>query len=131
MRVVAVKVANDADQSRWLAIIEVYLENSIRYLARTLCARSTCEVDLMRALGQHPHIVGLLGYTNACYDGLSIVLEYCERGNLLSYLRKEVRLEVQSATAVSNRTTQLHNILAEGTSIHCNESADYIVFSSC
>lgn len=58
------------------------------------------EVELMRALGRHQHIVQLIGYTQAADGDVTIILEYCEKGNLLSYLRKEVRQQMENASKV-------------------------------
>ncbi|KAH7668089.1 Fibroblast growth factor receptor, partial [Aphelenchoides avenae] len=56
------------------------------------------EVELMRALGHHQHIVQLIGYTLVTDGDVTIVLEYCEKGNLLGYLRKEVRQQMADAS---------------------------------
>lgn len=58
------------------------------------------EVEVMRALGQHRHIVQLIGYTQVNDGDVTIVLEYCEKGNLLNYLRKEVRQNMELASKV-------------------------------
>lgn len=41
----------------------------------------------MRSLGFHEHIVGLYGYVKAT-NGLRLVLELCENGDLLHYLQQ-------------------------------------------
>lgn len=45
------------------------------------------EIELMRSLGFHPHIVGFYGYAKAT-AGFHLVLELCENGDLLHYLKQ-------------------------------------------
>lgn len=45
----------------------------------------------MRALGVHPHILGLIGYADVS-SGPVLIMEYCAGGDLLRYLRSEAKL---------------------------------------
>lgn len=45
------------------------------------------EIDFMKKLGYHPHILGMIGCITATSMPL-IVLDCCENGDLLSWIRK-------------------------------------------
>lgn len=47
------------------------------------------EIDVMKSVGKHPNIVGLVGHTRPTTSGQQamIVIEYCSKGNLLNFLR--------------------------------------------
>lgn len=47
------------------------------------------EIDVMRAVGKHPNIVGLVGHsqTGGRSQQMMILMEYCAKGNLLNFLR--------------------------------------------
>ncbi|XP_065844670.1 uncharacterized protein [Oscarella lobularis] len=45
------------------------------------------EIKLMKRIGQHPHIVGLLGCITTSKP-FCLIVEYCMNGDLLNYLRK-------------------------------------------
>lgn len=47
------------------------------------------EVELMRALGFHKHILQLIGYTKTA-SGPALIMEYCAEGDLLRFLREKV-----------------------------------------
>ncbi|CAB3400725.1 unnamed protein product [Caenorhabditis bovis] len=44
------------------------------------------EIEFMKRLGHHPHVISMLGCVSNTYDPM-IVVEYCERGDLLKFLR--------------------------------------------
>ena len=62
------------------------------------------EIKLMKRIGQHPHIVSLVGCitTNTPF---CLIVEYCLRGDLLNYLRKE-RPKVRTAEDLVLTKTQ-------------------------
>ncbi|ULT84184.1 hypothetical protein L3Y34_013075 [Caenorhabditis briggsae] len=45
------------------------------------------EIDFMKRLGHHPHVISMLGCVSNPYEPL-IVVEYCSRGDLLKFLRR-------------------------------------------
>uniref|UniRef100_A0AC34QMY7 Protein kinase domain-containing protein n=1 Tax=Panagrolaimus sp. JU765 TaxID=591449 RepID=A0AC34QMY7_9BILA len=45
------------------------------------------EIDFMKTLGYHPHVLNMIGCVSSIYDPLLIV-EYCANGDLLTMLRK-------------------------------------------
>ncbi|XP_065844501.1 uncharacterized protein [Oscarella lobularis] len=63
------------------------------------------EIRLMKRIGQHPHIVSLLGCITTS-EPLCLIVEYCMHGDLLNYLRKKrsqrVSQKQQSNTSCSN-----------------------------
>ncbi|XP_050352410.1 tyrosine-protein kinase receptor torso-like isoform X2 [Nymphalis io] len=64
------------------------------------------EMELMKSVGAHPHVVSLLG----CCSGRRplIVAEYCSRGDLLSYLRCSWEM------MISRRNLKYYNNSKEG-----------------
>ena len=56
------------------------------------------EIRLMKRIGQHPHIVSLLGCITTS-EPLCLIVEYCMHGDLLNYLRKK-RSQVCISTPV-------------------------------
>ena len=56
------------------------------------------EIKLMKRIGQHPHIVSLVGCITT-NTPLCLIVEYCLHGDLLNYIRKE-RPNVRTAKAV-------------------------------
>lgn len=44
------------------------------------------EISMMKSAGQHPNIVSLIGYCNL-YDKPLLIVEYCSKGDLQTYLR--------------------------------------------
>ncbi|KAH7697208.1 tyrosine-protein kinase receptor torso, partial [Aphelenchoides avenae] len=47
------------------------------------------ELELMKKVGRHCHVVNLVGYVYS--TELLIVIEYCAKGDLLTYLRAHLR----------------------------------------
>ncbi|EFP03664.1 hypothetical protein CRE_19245 [Caenorhabditis remanei] len=45
------------------------------------------EIDFMKRLGHHPHVISMLGCVSNPYEPL-IIVEYCSRGDLLKFLRR-------------------------------------------
>uniref|UniRef100_A0A8R1DGG8 Protein kinase domain-containing protein n=1 Tax=Caenorhabditis japonica TaxID=281687 RepID=A0A8R1DGG8_CAEJA len=45
------------------------------------------EIDFMKRLGHHPHVISMLGCVSNPIEPL-IVVEYCQRGDLLKFLRR-------------------------------------------
>lgn len=47
------------------------------------------EIEIMKQVGPHPNIVSMKGYiTQNVQNGPILVVEYCPKGSLLSYLRE-------------------------------------------
>ncbi|XP_031631230.1 tyrosine-protein kinase receptor torso-like [Contarinia nasturtii] len=46
------------------------------------------EIALMKSVGQHENILGILGHSTKTYDKMMLLTEYCCEGNLLNYLKK-------------------------------------------
>ncbi|XP_045483069.1 tyrosine-protein kinase receptor torso-like [Harmonia axyridis] len=47
------------------------------------------EIDIMKQVGPHPNIVSIIGYiTRKVHNGPILVVEFCPKGSLLSYLRE-------------------------------------------
>jgi len=44
------------------------------------------EISMMKSAGQHPNIVSLIGYCTL-YNKPLLVVEYCSKGDLQTYLR--------------------------------------------
>ncbi|KAH7705476.1 TK/KIN6 protein kinase [Aphelenchoides avenae] len=49
------------------------------------------EIDFMKSLGTHPHVLSMLGHTTLNGDRLALVLEYCAGGDLLNWLLSHVQ----------------------------------------
>ncbi|XP_037903984.1 tyrosine-protein kinase receptor torso [Hermetia illucens] len=47
------------------------------------------EIDVMKFVGDHPNIVGIIGHCTKNIKEMLLLTEYCSRGNLLDYLRSE------------------------------------------
>lgn len=45
------------------------------------------EIDVMKFVGDHPNIVGIIGHCTKNIKEMLLLTEYCSRGNLLDYLR--------------------------------------------
>lgn len=45
------------------------------------------EITLMKSVGQHENIVGIVGHSTKLYNKMMLLTEYCSEGNLLDYLR--------------------------------------------
>lgn len=51
------------------------------------------EVTLMKSVGNHAHVLSLIGYSDLYGGRLAILLELCSNGDLLTWLRQhQVRL---------------------------------------
>ncbi|XP_055325419.1 tyrosine-protein kinase receptor torso-like isoform X2 [Sitodiplosis mosellana] len=46
------------------------------------------EITLMKSVGHHENIVGIVGHSTKLYNKMMLLTEYCSEGNLLDYLRK-------------------------------------------
>ncbi|KAH7715711.1 Protein F09A5.2 [Aphelenchoides avenae] len=76
------------------------------------------ELQLMKQVGRHVHVVSLVGYVPLSTP--LIVMEYCSKGDLLSYLRAHLHLhkdavgsasEVLQVTAYSNSNISLKYLI--------------------
>lgn len=45
------------------------------------------EIALIRSVGKHRNIVGIIGHCTVVYSEMMLLTEYCSEGNLLNYLR--------------------------------------------
>lgn len=61
------------------------------------------EIDLMYALGQNPHILRLLGHTFLNDDPI-LVLQFCAKGDLLSFLRRQLKSHKDAVSSVSDKS---------------------------
>ncbi|KAH8370102.1 hypothetical protein KR093_002190, partial [Drosophila rubida] len=48
-----------------------------------------CEIQMLKAVGRHPNIVGIVGYSTRCSNRMMLLIEYCGLGSLQSFLRDE------------------------------------------
>uniref|UniRef100_A0A182QRZ5 receptor protein-tyrosine kinase n=1 Tax=Anopheles farauti TaxID=69004 RepID=A0A182QRZ5_9DIPT len=64
------------------------------------------EMEVMKSVGTHPHIVGIVGHCTKNVRKMMLLTEYCGRGNLLNYLRLQwQRLLKQNQRTLPNGTT--------------------------
>uniref|UniRef100_A0A182JR44 Protein kinase domain-containing protein n=1 Tax=Anopheles christyi TaxID=43041 RepID=A0A182JR44_9DIPT len=60
------------------------------------------EMEVMKSVGTHPHIVGIVGHCTRNVRKMMLLTEFCGRGNLLNYLRLQwQRLLRQNRTTLS------------------------------
>uniref|UniRef100_A0A182PU73 Protein kinase domain-containing protein n=1 Tax=Anopheles epiroticus TaxID=199890 RepID=A0A182PU73_9DIPT len=59
------------------------------------------EMEVMKSVGTHPHIVGIVGHCTKNVRKMMLLTEYCGRGNLLNYLRLQWQRMLRQ-----NRATQ-------------------------
>ncbi|XP_020802892.1 tyrosine-protein kinase receptor torso [Drosophila serrata] len=48
-----------------------------------------CEIQMLKAVGKHPNIVGIVGYSTRCSSRMMLLIEYCSLGSLQNFLREE------------------------------------------
>ncbi|KAH8394940.1 hypothetical protein KR222_011725 [Zaprionus bogoriensis] len=48
-----------------------------------------CEIQMLKAVGKHPNIVSIVGYSTRCSNRMMLLTEYCSLGSLQSFLRDE------------------------------------------
>lgn len=48
-----------------------------------------CEIQMLKAVGRHPNIVGIVGYSTRFSNRMMLLTEYCGLGSLQSFLRDE------------------------------------------
>ncbi|XP_061502652.1 tyrosine-protein kinase receptor torso [Anopheles gambiae] len=63
------------------------------------------EMEVMKSVGTHPHIVGIVGHCTKNVRKMMLLTEYCGRGNLLNYLRLQWQRLLRQ-----NRTTGTRSI---------------------
>ncbi|KAH7693370.1 Protein F09A5.2 [Aphelenchoides avenae] len=90
------------------------------------------EINLMKEIGSHPHIVNFLGYV--ALECPLIVMEYCAEGDLLNYLRTHLQTHKESIAHV-NEYLQSARYSNSGISLKdlislCWQVADGMVFLS-
>ncbi|XP_064542287.1 tyrosine-protein kinase receptor torso isoform X1 [Drosophila montana] len=52
-----------------------------------------CEIQMLRAVGRHPNIVGIVGYSTRFSNRMMLLTEYCGLGSLQSFLRDEWKFQ--------------------------------------
>jgi len=45
------------------------------------------EIEVMKSVGEHPNIVGIIGHCTKNVNEMMLLTVYCSKGNLLNYLR--------------------------------------------
>ena len=58
------------------------------------------EFEILKGLGQHVHIVGLIGVLMKPYEPPSLVVEYCQGGDLQSHLKHVSRTSRQISVSL-------------------------------
>ncbi|XP_022225867.2 tyrosine-protein kinase receptor torso [Drosophila obscura] len=48
-----------------------------------------CEIQMLKAVGKHPNIVGIVGYSTRFSNRMMLLIEYCSLGSLQNFLREE------------------------------------------
>nr|XP_017012577.2 LOW QUALITY PROTEIN: tyrosine-protein kinase receptor torso [Drosophila takahashii] len=48
-----------------------------------------CEIQMLKAVGKHPNIVGIVGYSTRFSNQMMLLIEYCSLGSLQNFLREE------------------------------------------
>ncbi|BFG03635.1 tyrosine-protein kinase receptor torso [Drosophila madeirensis] len=48
-----------------------------------------CEIQMLKAVGKHPNIVGIVGYSTRYSNRMMLLIEYCSLGSLQNFLREE------------------------------------------
>ncbi|XP_017132900.1 tyrosine-protein kinase receptor torso [Drosophila elegans] len=51
-----------------------------------------CEIQMLKAVGKHPNIVGIVGYSTRFSNRMMLLIEYCSLGSLQSFLREEWKI---------------------------------------
>lgn len=85
------------------------MSNSVRFtrtygpsyadlLCRLLRSQMLQEIELMKEIGSHPHVVSFIGYV--ALECPLIVMEYCAEGDLLNYLRTHLQTHKESIAHV-------------------------------
>lgn len=69
------------------------------------------EIEIMRMVGNHPHLIQLIGYCIQPNSPTCILLEYMHGGDLLTYLHRKKKQRCNSAIALdgSNGLQDLSN----------------------
>ncbi|TDG47103.1 hypothetical protein AWZ03_006540 [Drosophila navojoa] len=72
-----------------------------------------CEIEMLRAVGRHPNIVGIVGYSTRCSNRMMLLTEYCGLGSLQNYLRDEWKFQQERSArnmhAKLNLVQQTHH----------------------
>jgi serine/threonine protein kinase len=72
------------------------------------------EIEFMKALGYHAHIISMLGYVNDAEQPM-LILEYCSLGDMLQFLRKHknaVQLQVRyTFTYLNDKVSKICSLL--------------------
>ncbi|XP_016990524.2 tyrosine-protein kinase receptor torso [Drosophila rhopaloa] len=66
-----------------------------------------CEIQMLQAVGKHPNIVGIVGYSTRFSNRMMLLIEYCSLGSLQSFLREEWKFrQEQSAVCLKKNLGQ-------------------------
>ncbi|KAH8372645.1 hypothetical protein KR009_001911 [Drosophila setifemur] len=58
-----------------------------------------CEIQMLKSVGKHPNIVGIVGYSTRYSNQMMLLIEYCSLGSLQNFLREEWKFR-QECSAV-------------------------------
>ncbi|XP_043662927.1 tyrosine-protein kinase receptor torso isoform X1 [Drosophila teissieri] len=62
-----------------------------------------CEIQMLKAVGKHPNIVGIVGYSTRFSNQMMLLIEYCSLGSLQNFLREEWKFrQEQNAIGLMN-----------------------------
>lgn len=78
------------------------MHTSVRNPRRSFREELIKEIKVMKQLHYHVHLVNLIAYCTLSQSKLFVVMEYCERGCLLDFLRrnKESSIRIEEETDV-------------------------------
>ncbi|XP_017079376.2 tyrosine-protein kinase receptor torso [Drosophila eugracilis] len=66
-----------------------------------------CEIQMLKAVGKHPNIVGIVGYSTRFSNRMMLIIEYCSLGSLQNFLREEWKLrQEQNAVGLKKNLEQ-------------------------
>ncbi|XP_017061493.1 tyrosine-protein kinase receptor torso [Drosophila ficusphila] len=66
-----------------------------------------CEIQMLKAVGKHPNIVGIVGYSTRFSNRMMLLIEYCSLGSLQNFLREEWKFrQEQNVVGLKNNLEQ-------------------------
>ncbi|KAH8233334.1 hypothetical protein KR026_006937 [Drosophila bipectinata] len=68
-----------------------------------------CEIQMLKAVGKHPNIVGIVGYSTRCSKRMMLLIEYCSLGSLQNFLREEWKFR-QEGSAIGLKQNIEENV---------------------
>lgn len=74
------------------------------------------EIEVMKAVGRHDNIVGIIGHCTQNINEFMLLTEYCARGNLLNFIRTEwYRLSQKIYTSFHDTESYTPSLLSQKT----------------